>query len=105
MLNKQEFVRLMSKRGYTKGDANVIVEDFIATLETAVLEYDGVKFKGFGSFEIRRRKSHAARVLQKNVLKDIPEYLIVHFSNSTPLKDKLRKKINSESDLDIENEE
>lgn len=53
MLNKPEFVARFAEKGYTKTASNTIVEDFIDTMMEILVEGEGVRFYGFGTFNVR----------------------------------------------------
>ena len=50
MVTKDEFVERLSKKGYTKRDAGVVMDDFIKTLEEALVNGETVNFHRFGTF-------------------------------------------------------
>lgn len=55
-MNKQELVALMAKESkLTKKDAEVALNAFIATVETAMKKKEKVILVGFGTFEARPR--------------------------------------------------
>lgn len=88
MITKDEFIERLSKKGYTKRDAGVIMDDFIKTLEEALVEGEPVMFHGFGTFEIRDRAERKSKSLNGESIV-IPSYRTAHF---TPGK-KLRREI------------
>lgn len=88
MVTKEEFIERLSQRGYTKRDAGVVMDDFIRTLEEALVNGESVMFHGFGTFEIRERAERESRSLQGERIV-IPSYRTAHF---TPGK-KLRREI------------
>lgn len=52
-LNKAEFIARFAPKGYTKKDADVIVDDIFRTITEILAEGKSVRFQGFGSFEVR----------------------------------------------------
>lgn len=49
MVTKDEFINHLSQKGYTKRDANMMIDDFIKTLEEFLVEGKAVMFHGFGT--------------------------------------------------------
>lgn len=56
MLNKADFIERFALKGYTKKDADVIVDDVFKTITEIMADGDSVRFHGFGSFEVRDAK-------------------------------------------------
>lgn len=52
-MNKNDFVARMAQQGYTKKDAECIVNDVIRTISEALVEGESVQFYGFGTFSVR----------------------------------------------------
>lgn len=88
MVTKDEFVERLSQKGYTKRDASTVMDDFIKTLEEALVNGESVMFHGFGTFEVRERAERKSKGLQGESIV-IPSYRTAHF---TPGK-KLRREI------------
>ena len=88
MIAKDEFIERLSKKGYTKRDAGTIMDDFIKTLEEALVDGESVMFHGFGTFEIRERAERNSKSFNGESI-TIPSYRTAHF---TPGK-KLRREI------------
>lgn len=88
MVAKDEFIERLSRKGYTKRDACAVMDDFIKTLEEALVNGESVMFHGFGTFEIRERAERKSKGLQGEEIV-IPSYRTAHF---TPGK-KLRREI------------
>lgn len=61
IIDKGAFVCALARKGYTKKDAEVVVNDFLATLQETLLEEGGVRFHGFGCFEVRPRKGRTIK--------------------------------------------
>ena len=53
MLNKTDFIARLAGKGYTKKDAESIVNDFLDTLTQAMVAGESVQFYGFGTFAVR----------------------------------------------------
>lgn len=55
MIQREDFIELLSQKGYTKKDAEIIMDDFIKTVEEILVSGESVMFRGFGTFEVRTR--------------------------------------------------
>lgn len=93
MVQRDDFIDRLSKKGYTKHDAAVIMDDFIRTLEEALVEGESVMFRGFGTFDIRERaarESTSPRTKERIV---IPPYRAPHFTPGKLLKRAIKEGI------------
>lgn len=89
--NKDYFVRRMAKKGYTLKDCNQIVDDLFDTLCEIMAEGDGVKFRGFGCFEVRERAARTATSPSTGEKIKIPASNAAHFSVGSILKKAVRE--------------
>lgn len=86
MIYKDDFVNRLASNGYTKRDANILVNDVIKTIEEALVNGESVMFHGFGTFETRnhaQRKSYNPQTKGSLV---IPPYRAIHFTPGQRLK-------------------
>ncbi|MGI6727325.1 MAG: HU family DNA-binding protein [Anaerovoracaceae bacterium] len=61
-MNKAELVACVAeKTGFTKKDAEVAVNAFVASVEEALVKGEKVQLIGFGTFETRHRKERQGR--------------------------------------------
>lgn len=90
MVTKDEFVERLSKKGYTKRDAGVVMDDFIKTLEEALVNGESVMFHGFGTFEIRERAERKGTNPQGEPVV-IPSYQTAHFTPGKKLKREIKE--------------
>lgn len=86
MVSKEDFIERFAKRGYTKHDSGVIYEDFLSTLEDALVKGESVMFRGFGTFEVRERAERRAQNPQTKEMMVIPSYRTAHFTPGKRLK-------------------
>lgn len=93
MIQKAEFVERLAKKGYTKHDAGIIAEDFIKTLEEALVEGESVMFRGFGTFDIRERASRESVDPRTQERITIPSYRSAHFTPGKLLKREIKEGI------------
>ena len=54
MLCKNDFVAEFAKRGYTKKDGKVILDDLLDAMKAVLSRGEGISFPGFGKFEVKR---------------------------------------------------
>lgn len=86
MVQRDEFIEQLSKKGYTKHDAGIVIDDFIATLQEALIKGESVMFRGFGSFEVRERAARDSISPQTKERITIPAYRSAHFTAGKLLK-------------------
>lgn len=91
MIYKENFIKRIASKGYTRHDASTLVNDVIKTIEEALVSGESVMFHGFGTFETRDRAERKGYNLQTDDSLVIPPYRAVHF---TPGK-RLRREIKS----------
>ena len=61
-MNKAELTAaIVKKTGFTKKDAEVAVNAFVASVEESLVKGDKVQLIGFGTFETRQRKERQGR--------------------------------------------
>lgn len=93
MVSKEDFIERFSQKGYTKHDSGVIYEDFIGTIEEALVKGESVMFRGFGTFEVRERAERRAQNPQTKEMMVIPSYKTAHFTPGKLLKREIKEGI------------
>ncbi len=79
-MNKAELIAAVAeKTGFTKKDAEVAVNAFVASVEGALVAGDKVQLIGFGTFETRERKARQGRNPRK------PEEVIEIAASKAPV--------------------
>ncbi len=91
MVTKDEFIERLSQKGYTKRDAGIVMDDFIKTLEEALVGGESVMFHGFGTFEIRERAERESSNPQTKERIVIPSYRAAHFTPGKKLKREIKE--------------
>lgn len=87
-MNKTELVgQVAAKTGMTKKDVEKVVSAFFATVEGSLKEGDKVQLVGFGTFEVRERKSRKGRNPQTGEEINIPAARVPAFKAGKVLKD------------------
>ncbi|MGI6731777.1 MAG: HU family DNA-binding protein [Anaerovoracaceae bacterium] len=92
-MNKAELVASVAeKTGFTKKDAEIAVNAFVASVEDALVKGEKVQLIGFGTFETRQRKERLGRNPRKpdEVIK-IPAAKAPVFKAGKALKDAVNK--------------
>lgn len=90
MVHKKDFIDRLRKKGHTKREARAIIDDFLQTLEEALVSGESVSFQGFGTF---RNRELAGRVISSPLTGDtvtVPARRTVHFRTSDILKQKVK---------------
>lgn len=99
MLSKTEFIARFAAKGYTKAAAGVIVDDFVDLLTEIMAEDEGVRFIGFGTFDVRHSadKEMLDYRTKKTVL--IPGHKAPRFTPGKVLKRVVREgSVNAQAD-------
>ncbi len=91
MVTKDEFIERLSQKGYTKRDAGIVMDDFIKTLEEALVGGESVMFHGFGTFDIRERAERESSNPQTKERIVIPSYRAAHFTPGKKLKREIKE--------------
>lgn len=88
---REDFINALAKRGYTKKDSALIMDDFIYTLEEMLAAGDSVMFRGFGTFSVKdidARESIAPRTKERIL---IPAHKEVRFLVGKQLRRAVRE--------------
>ena len=91
MVTRDEFIERLSQKGYTKRDAGIGMDDFIRTLEEALVGGESVMFHGFGTFEVRERAERESSNPQTKERIVIPSYRAAHFTPGKKLKREIKE--------------
>jgi DNA-binding protein HU-beta len=91
MVTRDEFIERLSQKGYTKRDAGIVMDDFIRTLEEALVGGESVMFHGFGTFEVRERAERESSNPQTKERIVIPSYRAAHFTPGKKLKREIKE--------------
>ncbi len=89
--SKNDFIKRMAKKGYTQKDCYQIVDDLFGTIEDILLEGNGVKFKGFGAFEIKTRSARNGTNPYTREPMVVPETKNVRFTVGTKLEKSVKE--------------
>lgn len=86
MLNKTDFIARIAGKGYTKKDAECIVNDFLDTLSEVMVEGESVQFYGFGTFGVRHSADKETIDLQTKERIVVPGHKAPKFTPGKLLK-------------------
>lgn len=91
MLNNKEFVDAFAeKTGKTKKESAEIVEAFLETVKEVIVKDGGVKFTGFGQFEVKERAARECRNPQTGEPVSVPETKTLKFKASSLMKEAVK---------------
>ena len=93
-MNKAELVaKVANETGFTKKDAELAINAFLKTVQTALVKGEKVQLIGFGTFETKKRKPREGRNPQQpGVVIKIPASKAPTFKAGKALKDAVNKK-------------
>ena len=89
-MTKKEFVNAFAEKGELKiKDSERLVNAFLGTIEDALLKGDGVRFIGFGSWEVKERSAREVKNPQTGKMIKVEAKKVVQFKVGKPLADKV----------------
>ncbi len=89
-MSKKEFVEAYAKAtGETKKRAEELVNEFLGTVEGALVKGETVQFVGWGTFDVRKRAARMGRNPQTKKEIKIPAKKVVKFKVGKKLADKV----------------
>jgi DNA-binding protein HU-beta len=86
MTKAQFAARLAEKLKVTKVEAGRIVDEFTGLVSSALKKGDRVRFPGFGSFRVSKRKARIARNPQTGEPVRVPAKTVPRFTAAKELK-------------------
>lgn len=90
-MTKAELVNeVASKTGIERKDVSQIVEAFMETVKSSMVNGEEVFLRGFGSFIIKHRAEKTARNISKNTTLIIPAHNIPAFKPSKEFSDMMK---------------
>ena len=91
-MSKKEFVEAYAKAtGETKKRAEELVNEFLGTVEEALVNGESVQFVGWGTFEVQKRAARTGRNPQSGEEITIAAKNVVKFKVGKKLADKIAK--------------
>ena len=86
MLKKDELCARLAEQGYTKKDANIILDDVFRVITEALIEGESVMIHGFGTFDVREHKERQMIDYQTQEWITNPAYKFPKFTAGQTLK-------------------
>jgi DNA-binding protein HU-beta len=95
-MTKAEIVSTIAKSsGLDRATVLSVVEGFIETVTSSMIEGNNVYLRGFGSFVVKKRAAKAARHIKQNKTILIPERSVPTFKPSHYFSDALKKNLDN----------
>lgn len=82
--------------GLTKVETEAVIEGFLSTIKNALQEGERVEFRGFGSFDVKKRKPKKARNPGTGEVVYLPERYVPTFKASKILKEQISKNLKTD---------
>ena len=93
-MTKADIVNEVSElTGLTKVETEAVFEGIILSISNALKRSDRIDIRGFGSFQVKKRKARDARNPATQELLRLEERYVPIFKVSNLLKDKINKSI------------
>lgn len=86
ILYRNDLIDALSKKGYTKKDAGVILSDVFDTITEALANGNTVQIHGFGTFEVRNISERETSSISTSERITIPAYKSPKFTAGKFLK-------------------
>lgn len=77
--------------GITKKDCALVVDGLLNAVKAALAGGERIEIRGFGTFEVRHRKSRTARNPRTGEPVEVPERMVPHFKPSKQFRKKVVK--------------
>ena len=92
-MNKSDFIARLATKGYTKKDAECIVNDFLDTVTETMVEGESIQFHGFGTFAVRESAPRESMDYQTKQRITIPGHKAPKFMPGKLLKRTIKEGI------------
>lgn len=89
-LNKAGIVSALYSQGYSKKDAQMIVEAILETIRTKLEQGETVKLSGFGNFSVHSKHSRVGRNPRTGETVEITARKVLTFKPSIRLRERVR---------------
>ncbi|MBP5710936.1 MAG: integration host factor subunit beta [Bacteroidales bacterium] len=92
IMTKAEIVNeIANKTGFDKNSVQTIVEAFMTSVKTSLVNNENVYLRGFGSFIVKERAEKTARNISKKTSIVIPAHKIPAFKPCKPFVNAVKK--------------
>lgn len=83
---KNDLVLALSEMGYYKNQASAVINDVFQVIAEALLHGEKVTIRGFGTFEVKKRKGCLVRDIYTKEQKKMDDYRVIVFRPGDKLK-------------------
>ena len=91
-VTKKDLVEIISeKTGLTQIDTKIVIESFLDSISTALLEKTNIEIRGFGRFKIKERRARTARNPRTNEHVEVENGYKPVFEASRELRDRINE--------------
>ena len=87
---KNDLVLALSEMDYYKNQAGAVINDVFRVIAEALTKGEKVTIRGFGTFEVKKRKGILVRDIHTREQKRIDDYQVVVFRPGDNLKDAVK---------------
>lgn len=91
MTKAQLIDEISEKTGISRQEVTVIVEGFMKTVKTSLVNNQNIYLRGFGSFIVKKRAQKTARIISKNKSIIIPAHSIPAFKPAKSFVSKVKE--------------
>ena len=89
-MKKEDMVETMRSLGYFKGQLSNVINDVFLTIAEALIRDGKVFIRGFGTFEVKRRKGHRVQDVHTKEIRKMEDYSVVCFRPGENLKEAVK---------------
>ncbi len=93
-MTKADVVDIIAEAtGLTKVETEAVIDGFLSTVKNALREGERVEFRGFGSFNVKKRQPKKARNPGTGEIVYLPERYVPTFKASKILRDQISENL------------
>lgn len=92
MLKRNDIIERVAKKGYTKKDSGIILDDIFATITEALVAGESVQIHGFGTFGVKECRAREVIDFQTKNRITVPSYNAPKFTPGNFLKRAIKEK-------------
>lgn len=89
-MNKGDIVQALYEKGYGKKASDEVIDDIFQIISEALLRGEKVMLRGFGTFEVKKRRGHNARDPVTEQIRPYDDFHAIVFKPGDPLKDDIK---------------
>ncbi len=93
-MTKADIIEVIaSRRGASRTETALIVNEFIKSISRALCEGRHIELRKFGTFKVRERRARVARNPRSGEAVSVPAKLVPHFKVSRELRNNVNTKL------------